>query len=101
MDLCHAQLVKAWRGGMRGRLWHKDGITALCTIPQQRLERCTPSQRQRLDTQCALQLIMRVIRRIKKRVDLRDSHALGRLANFQDFITRADVALLQNAKIES
>src|SRR5215813_6302978 len=41
-----------------------------------------------------------MIGRIEERVDVRDGHSLLRLPQLQDFVTRADVAFLQDTEVE-
>src|SRR6516165_505253 len=68
---------------------------------QQVIERPVPARRKRLDPQGALQPVARMRREIKQRVDLGDGHALLGLADLHDVVAGADLALPQDAKIET
>ncbi len=69
--------------------------------PQERVERRAPPGRQRLDLHCALKLVPRVRRRIEKRVDLRDGHAIVRLAHLDDAVAGAHVPFPKHAQVEA
>ena len=60
-----------------------------------------PSRRKRLDPQRALQQFARMRREIEQRIDLGDGHALPGLADLHDLVAGADLALAQDAEIES
>src|SRR6185295_18667321 len=99
IDSRHLESAESWCGRTCGRFGHESCVSA-CPAQQQCLERRSPSGRKRLYTQCAIQEIARMIGRVEKRIDLRDSHSLLRLSDLHAFVAFAHLAFLQDAEVE-
>src|SRR5215469_13149469 len=99
----HRERPKSGRNRMRSLWQHEPRVPTSATSRlalQQCFKRRAPSSRKRLDPQYALQLIARMVWRIKQRVDLCDSHSFLRLSHLHDFVASANLAFLQDAEVE-
>ncbi len=104
IDRRHRERPKSRRSRMRSRCRREASVSASRAgrlAPQQRLERAAPSGRKCLDAQRALQSFARMVGQIEERVDLRDGHSLLRLTHLHDLVAGADLAFLQDAKVET
>ena len=82
----------------------KPGISRCCAallLVEQRLQGGVPAGAQRRDAQRPLELAARVTGQVKQRIDLRDAHALGTGRDLHDLVAGFDLALFQNAEIET